>query len=343
MLIRCAGEERGRDGEAKSPCSFQVQYEIVLRRQLNGYLAGSRRRQLSSGRIRGGVALTNGPLAHILRNRLYLGETNHKGASYPGEHEPIIAPALFAAVQEKLSANLNGARMRRTASGALLVGRIFDDRGHRMTPSTAKKGSVRYRYYISSVLLQGRSSGAGPIARVSAADVEMIVLYALRSAYPDDPELSERALIEARVERVVLRPGSILVEPRPETASPIEIAWSPRTQGGRREILMANGSDGHDRGIKPEARTVLLRSIALGRRWAQEILSGATLNEIAACEGCTIRHVENTIPLAFLAPDIIRAVVDARLPRGTNVRSIADPALEWSRQWTSMGISRPAP
>ena len=72
----------------------------------------TRRRTLSSGRDHRGVPLTNGPLAHILRNRLYLGELNHKGASYPAEHAPIVTPALFDAVQEKLTANRNGARVK---------------------------------------------------------------------------------------------------------------------------------------------------------------------------------------------------------------------------------------
>ena len=30
--------------------------------------------------------LTNGPLAYMLRNRVYLGEINHRDQSYPGEH-----------------------------------------------------------------------------------------------------------------------------------------------------------------------------------------------------------------------------------------------------------------
>src|SRR3954454_11945661 len=42
------------------------------------------------------------------------------------------------------------------SSGALLLGRIFDDRGNRMSPSTAKKGELRYCYYASSVLAQGQ-------------------------------------------------------------------------------------------------------------------------------------------------------------------------------------------
>src|SRR5215204_6678672 len=42
-------------------------------------------------------------LDHILRNRVYAGELNHKGSSYPGEHAAIVTRALFDAVQESLA------------------------------------------------------------------------------------------------------------------------------------------------------------------------------------------------------------------------------------------------
>jgi hypothetical protein len=67
-----------------------------------------------------------------------------------------------------------------------LIGRIFDDRGNRMTPSTAKKGPLRYHYYVSCVLAQGRSSEAGVVARVPASEIEAAVVDALRTAYPDE-------------------------------------------------------------------------------------------------------------------------------------------------------------
>jgi hypothetical protein len=313
----------------------------ALQRELRERGVVTRRRALSSGRIIGGVPLTNGPLAHILRNRVYLGELNHKGASYPAEHAPIVTPALFDAIQEKLTSNRNGARVRRSASGALLIGRIFDDRANRMSPSTAKKGSIRYRYYVSSVLAQGRRRKAGSIARVSAPEIEAAVVDALRAAYPDDADLSDRALIEARAERILVRVDSILIHATADPSQAIEVAWSRPAQRGRRQILAANRSDGHDRGIKVEARTVLLRSIALGRRWLDEVLHGATVDQIAAREGCTSRHVTNTISLAFLAPQILRAIIDARLPRGISTRAIGEPDLEWSRQWNALGISAP--
>jgi site-specific DNA recombinase len=310
----------------------------ALQRELRDRNVVTRQRALSSGRTIGGVPLTNGPLVHLLRNRIYVGELNHKGASHPGQHAPIITPMLFDAVQQKLTANRNGRRLQRAASGALLLGRIFDDRGHRMTPSTAKKGAMRYRYYVSCVLAQGRESEAGSIRRASAADLEAVVVQALRTAYPDDAELDARALIQERIERIVLRAGSIDIHPASDPGTPIVLQWSPLPVRRRREILRATEPENPDRGIKAEARTVLLRSIALGRRWLDEVLAGSTPDQIAARERCTKRHVANTIPLAFLAPDLVRAVIDARLPRGITTKRIADPELEWSRQWEMLGL-----
>ncbi|MDB5651141.1 MAG: recombinase family protein, partial [Hyphomicrobiales bacterium] len=143
----------------------------------------TRQRTLTTGRTIGGIALTNGPLAHLLRNRVYIGEINHKGASYPGEHEAIITTELFEAVQHRLTSNLNGRRAQRVASGALLLGKIYDDRGHRMTPSAAKKGARRYRYYISCLLAQGRAAEAGSVTRVAAPEIETIVIAALRARF----------------------------------------------------------------------------------------------------------------------------------------------------------------
>ena len=45
---------------------------------------------------------------------------------------------------------------------------------------------------------QGRRSEAGTIPRVSAPDIEAVLMHALRAAYPDDAALEDRALIEAQ-------------------------------------------------------------------------------------------------------------------------------------------------
>src|SRR5208337_396235 len=114
----------------------------ALQRDLRERGIVTRRRTLSSGREIGGRALTNGPLAHMLRNRMYIGEINHRDKSYPGEHAPIIDPRLFEAVQTKLTENRRERRLRRQSSNALLMGKLFDDRGNPMTPSYAIKKGV---------------------------------------------------------------------------------------------------------------------------------------------------------------------------------------------------------
>jgi site-specific DNA recombinase len=49
----------------------------------------------------------------------------------------------------KLAEQHNGYRAARAGSEALLLDRIFDDRGNRMSPSHSRKGGARYDYYVS--------------------------------------------------------------------------------------------------------------------------------------------------------------------------------------------------
>ena len=73
---------------------------------------------------------------------------------------------LFDAVQDKLVEQLNNHTQKRAKSGALLLGKIFDDRGTLMGPSHTRKKGRKYRYYVSSCLLQGRKELAGSINRI---------------------------------------------------------------------------------------------------------------------------------------------------------------------------------
>src|SRR6202142_3084461 len=97
-------------------------------------------RNLRSGEKIGGIPFTRGPLAHLLRNRFYVGEVTFKGEVLKGEQKPIVDNELFEAVQTKLTEQVNNHKVKRKASEALLTGRIFDDRSNRMTPSHARKG-----------------------------------------------------------------------------------------------------------------------------------------------------------------------------------------------------------
>jgi site-specific DNA recombinase len=85
----------------------------------------------------------------------------------------------------------------------------------------------------------------------------------------------------------------------------------------------------------------LVNAIARGRRWLDEIVSGAAtdVQQIATREKCSVRHVNMTISLAFLAPDLVRAAVEGRLPRGVGVERLREAPAEWSRQFQVLGLN----
>jgi len=56
-------------------------------------------------------------------------------------------------------------------------------------------------------------------------------------------------------------------------------------------------------------------------------------------EKCSVRQVNMTISLAFLAPNLVKAAVEGRLPRGIGVERLRDPPTEWSRQFEALGLN----
>jgi site-specific DNA recombinase len=92
------------------------------------------------------------------------------------------------------------------------------------------------------------------------------------------------------------------------------------------------------RPIRAETRVALVTSIARGRRWLDEIVGAVTSVEpIAAREKCSARQVM-TISLAFLAPDLVKAAIEGRLPRGIGIARLRDAPVEWSRQHAMLGL-----
>src|SRR5947208_11167559 len=166
----------------------------------------SKPRRLSDGRIIGGGRFGLGALAPLLKNRFYIGEVVYLGDVHRGEHEAILDSALFAAVQGKLAAQAVARRCRLRGPSALLTGHIFDAYGNRMSPTHANKGGARYRYYISRAVLQKKPQVPVSLGRVPAAELEALVLAALRhhlnaSGAGEQLPGNDRDLIERHLER----------------------------------------------------------------------------------------------------------------------------------------------
>jgi len=105
-------------------------------------------------------------------------------------------------------------------------------------------------------------------------------------------------------------------------------------------LLTASQSDGV---FGSDTRAKLIASIARGRRWLDEIVAGTVtdVEQIAAREKCSVRKVNMTISLAFLAPALAKAAIEGRLPRGIGVARLCDAPAEWSRQYRMLGLPSP--
>ena len=252
------------------------------------------------------------------------------------------------------------------------MGLIFDGRGNRMTPTYAIKKGVRYRYYVSSNLNQGDKAGAAPLNRVPAIEIETLVLAAIKEklgseqrtgiAHPKSP-CSDGELVRMQVARIVVKTDEVVVTlcdrqlhaqkaaGQSKRSSPngtanktieIKIPWRKRPSKLPREIIRPVDSENSDRRpIRSETRATLVKAIANGRRWLEELVTGRVISadQIALREQCSVRQVNRVITLAFLAPDLVQAAFEGRLPRGIGVEALRDCPVEWRQQRQMLGLA----
>ena len=150
-------------------------------------------------------------LYKLLRNRTYIGEVEHKGVAYPGQHQAVVARDTWEKVHAILSENAHHRASRtRATTPALLKGLIIGPDGKAMAPSHTRKRGKLYRFYrTASALKLGHT--ACPIRSVPAGDVEAAVIGQLRAllrapemvvrvwraAWLEDEWIDEREVVEA--------------------------------------------------------------------------------------------------------------------------------------------------
>jgi site-specific DNA recombinase len=313
-------------------------------------------RTFSTGKTRGGIPFGRGTLSHLLRNRFFIGEVEYKGEILPGEQPPIMDRTLFDEVQKKLSTHQSHETLARHKSEHLLKDILFDDAGHRMTATHATKANVRYRYYVSRPSLHGeaRTAKLGSVSRVSALEIEQAVVTALKEQLSTreqpgskrEPSAFDHQRLRSLIARIEVQKKRLIITLKPidEATGPdvLSVVWQKPPFRRFREVLLPNGTTRENtRPDRAERRARLVNAIARGRRWLDEILTGSVTDpeQLAKRELCTARQVNLTLSLAFLAPKLVKAAVEGRLPRGMNIERLRDPDALWSRQFQDLGLS----
>jgi site-specific DNA recombinase len=318
-------------------------------------------RLLSTGVTRGGIPFGRGALYYVLSNHFYIGEVKYKNEILPGEQPPIMDRLLFEAVRKKSLAQWSHRTTVRNKADHLLTGPLFDDAGHRMIPTHATKAGVRYRYYASTPVLHGeaRTASAGSVSRIPAADVEDTVVKSLKEylgasqgkATTSAENLGDRETIAELVTGIVVHRDRMVItfksenagdESDPSDVRSLTIPWQKPPSRRSRQILLPHNASRSD--VRPEQferRARLVSTIARGRQWLDDVVSGrvTTVAELCAREECSVRQVNMTISLAFLAPNLVKAAVEGRLPRGVGIERLRDPPTEWSLQFEALGLN----
>ncbi len=333
------------------------------------------------GRRTGGGLISRGHLYKTLSNPIYIGRLAHKGEVHEGLHVGIIDQLTWDRVQQQLANHLKGTKSLRRRSDALLAGKIFDDRGNAMSPSYAAKGGRRWRYYVSQALLQGRKADAGSLARVPAGEVEAQVGRAIRGVEltlvpsataagiespstdrarargegierPFGPDHSDERAIDIRdaIERVTISQTMIRIQLSEAVGADagdriVTVPWTAPSPHRRREIIQGQGArPSATCPMRTKARAVFLEASRRAHRWLDELLADPrqSIESLAIRQGKTERSIRMTLSLAFLAPALVKAAIEGRLPRGFGVARLVDLPMAWSDQWNALGLSEPA-
>jgi site-specific DNA recombinase len=247
-----------------------------------------------------------------------------------------------------------------------------------MGPSHAAKGGRRWRYYISRAILAGRKPDAGSVTRVPAAQIEKHVFDAAKSVISsrrsidgfgalahfgisertvssrprvDEPcqELSVHQKVLDTIERVPISANrieirlgdAIAVDGQDRT---LTLPWMPPSPYQRREIIQGEGKPNFPiRPMRVRARAAFAESMRNAHRWLDELIVDPrqTIEIIAARKHKSERSIRMTLSLAFVAPPIVAAAIEGRLPRGFGSKRLMGLPMVWPHQWTGLGLEVP--
>jgi site-specific DNA recombinase len=310
----------------------------------------TRRRTAPDGASSGGGSFDRGHIHHLLANPIYAGRIRHRDKVFVGQHPAIIEPGRWDRIQLLLQQGAAKGRARGSAAQpSPLCGKLFDETGDRLTPSHSRtRKGVRLRYYISHRLVAKSGETHQDAWRLPAAELEGKIAGVIRKMLlapgfaarlmpkaatdqiarvaavlaGEDTEVPGDGLLNF-LARVDIKPGKLDIRlcatavagsvnadvaDLDEDVLAASFPFQLRKRGVETRIVLADAT--------METDDVLIRNIAKAHAWFARIKAGETFSEIASTESTSKRRIQQMIDLAFLAPDIVRDVLEGKQPIG---------------------------
>ena len=287
------------------------------------------------GKESGGGPFSLSTLGRLLRNPIYLGKIRQGDVLHEGDHDAIIRESLWQAVQDKLEEQGQLRRSKKNASShALLAGLLYDDQDNRMVPSHSQRGQTRYHYYVSLPLIRGSKKPVGSISRVSAPRLDGAVIKAIEDAKTVRSK-ADALEMTAAIQKITLHRNETEIQLNDKADNQlIRIPSNLKAAKSDARIIERSGANCRN---EP-----LIKAVALGFRWRAKLEAGDYRSVIALgeAEGYSERYVWKTLRLAYLAPDIVDAILEGRQPAHLNLHRLNDIAFtgDWRSQLRALGF-----
>jgi len=180
----------------------------LLKEDLDRRGVASKRRTSKTGIESGGHSFSRGALYALLSNPIYVGEIRHKNLRHPGQHQAIADRVVWERTQQQLQEHRVRAKSHDASfEKSPLIGRLVDENGDGLTPSHARKGERKYRYYVSRSF---PAQGLAPSRlgwRLPARELEDRVAAAIGEMLGDESAVLEAAqktdIDSSQVDRVL--------------------------------------------------------------------------------------------------------------------------------------------
>ena len=239
---------------------------------------------------------------------------------------------------------------------------MFDETGDRLTPSHAGGKARRYRYYVSQRLLHGgkkdQSGWRLPAPQLEEAVIDGIsefltnqpnltdaiggqnreadeISSAIRAAEAKSDDLKRggkitRDAIREFVSRIEISAKRLAVSissqhlasmlgispAQDASLYPLEIPVAFRRRGIETKMLVGEQSSGH-------ADQNLISTIAQAHAWLNRLTSEElTISQLASDVKIDDGEISRILPLAFLAPDVARSIVEGSHPPELTARRL---------------------
>jgi hypothetical protein len=178
---------------------------------------------------------------------------------------------------------------------------------------------------------------------IKLSDTQLVILSA--AAQRDDRSLTPPVkggaadIRDGSIEIALTRAAATIVG-----EAIVVTAWRKPPAGVSRELIPPiEGGHPDAQATRSDTKIKLLAGIAKARALLDELIAGRVLDiaDLAQREKRSVRSTTMQLSPAFLAPNLVQAMADNRLPRGIGLTRLADLPSDRSEQFKARGLQAP--